>query len=138
VDDVATVCVGDGVCDGNDVVKERETLVDGLALGEEVPERTAGDELHGIERCPVGPAAGLVDWNDAGVLEASGDEGLAHEANFVHRAAREQLLDGDIAAELEVVGTRDLAETAATVLAEMMIARWVAHLRHHGPRLDRR
>ena len=132
VDDVAAVGVGDGVGDGDDVVEQADALVDGGALGDQLAQRAAGDELHGVERGAVGPAAGLVDRDDAGVLEARGDQGLAQEADLADVAARDQLLDRDVAAEVEVVGARHAAEAAATVLAEDLVAARVTELARLG------
>jgi hypothetical protein len=128
VDDVAAVGVGDGIGDGDDVVEQADALVDGGALGDELAERAAGDELHGIERGAVGPAAGLVDRDDAGVLEARGDEGLAEEADLADVGARDELLDRDVAAELAVVDAGDAAEAAAAVLADDLVALGCARL----------
>jgi hypothetical protein len=96
---------------------------------EQISQRPAGDQLHGVKRRAVGPAPGLVDRDDAGVLEASGDQGLAQEPDLAHVAARDQLLDRDVAAELAVVGARHPAEAAAAMLAEDLVAVWIAELR---------
>src|SRR5262249_26024458 len=74
VDDVAVVCVGDGVGHGDDVMKEAEALLDGGSFDDQLAERAARDQLHRIERRAVGPAAGLVNGDDARVLEARGDQ----------------------------------------------------------------
>jgi hypothetical protein len=87
VDDVAVVRVGDGVGHGDDVMEEAGAFLDGGSLGDQIAQRAASDELHGIERRAIGPAAGLVNRDDARMLEARGDERFAGEANFGHDAA---------------------------------------------------
>src|ERR1051325_9938578 len=109
MDDAAAVRVGDRVGDGDDVREQVKAFVDGGALGDEIAQRAAGEELHGVEWRAIGPAAGLVDRDDARVLEAGSDEGLAQEADFANVVARQELLDGNVAAELEVVRARDAA-----------------------------
>jgi len=48
-----------------------------------------------------------VDWDDAWMLETGGDHGLAYEARLAGVVAGDQLFDGDVAAELEVVCARN-------------------------------
>jgi hypothetical protein len=69
-----------------------------------------------------------VDRDDAGVLEAGGDQGLAQEPDLADVAAGDQLLDRDIAAELAVVGAGHAAQAAAAVLAEDVVAERIAEL----------
>src|SRR5262249_48158426 len=88
----------------------------------------AGDELHGVERRAVGPAAGFIDRDDAGMLEARGDQRLAQEADLADVIARDQLLDGDVASEVDVVRARHAAQATAAVLAEDVVALGVAGL----------
>jgi hypothetical protein len=126
VDDLAAVRVGDRVGHGDHVVQEIDALLDGGALADQVAQRPAGHQLHRVERRAVGPAAGLVHGDDAGVLEPRGDQDLALEPRLVDVAARQQLLDRDVAAELAIVGARHPAEAAAAVLAEELVALAVA------------
>jgi hypothetical protein len=60
------------------------------------------------------------------VLEARGDQRLAKEPHLADMASCQQLLDRDVAAELDIMGARHAAEAAAAVLAEDLIARGVA------------
>src|ERR1043165_3256522 len=128
VDDVAAVGVGDGVGDGDDVVEETDALLEGVALGDELAQRAAGDQLHRVVRSAVGPAPGLVDRDDAWVLEARGDEDLAQKADFVAGAARVELFDGDVAAELAIECARHLAQPAAGGLPQVLVAARAAKL----------
>src|SRR5204862_3210733 len=57
-----------------------------------------------------------------------GDQRLALEANLADVAARQQLLDRDIAGELAVARARHPAEAAAPVLGQDLIAVAVADL----------
>jgi hypothetical protein len=66
------------------------------------------------------------------VLQASSDERFAEEADLADVTARQELLDGDVAAELEVVCAGDATEAAAAVFPQNSIARRVAELRSHG------
>src|SRR5262249_9443464 len=75
-----------------------------------------------VERRAVGPSAGLVNRDDAGVLEPSGDEGLAQEASLLETAAGDQFLDCDISVEDEVAGARHSAEAAAAMLPDDLVA----------------
>jgi hypothetical protein len=70
-----------------------------------------------------------VDRDNAWVLEARSDQRFAKEADLVHVAARDQFLDGDISAELAIVGARDAAEAAAAMFVEDLVAVWIADLR---------
>jgi hypothetical protein len=128
VDDVVVVRVGHGIGHGDHVVEEADALRDGRSVGDELAQRTAGDELHRVERRAVGPATGFVNGDDAGMLEARGDQGFAQEARFVDVAMRKQLLDGHVASELAVVSARDAAEAAAAVLRDDLVAVGVAEL----------
>ena len=87
----------------------------------------AGAASGGVfKRRPIGPAPRLVNRDDARVLEPRGDQRLAQEANLVDVAARDQLLDRDVAPELAVMGARHSPEAAATVLAHDVVALGVA------------
>jgi hypothetical protein len=70
VDDALAVGVGDRLGDGEHVGQERRGVRGGLAPADEVGEGAPGDELHRVEGLAVGPASGLVDGDDRGVLEA--------------------------------------------------------------------
>jgi hypothetical protein len=126
VDDALAVRIRDRIGDGDDVVEHADPLVDRRARREQVAQRTAGDELHGIERGAVGPTTRLVDRHDARVLEARRDQCFAQKANLAEIATREQLLDRDLAAEIAVVGAEHAADAAAAMLAEDLVAIRVA------------
>src|SRR5205085_12313797 len=67
--------------------------------------------------------AGLVDGDDAGVLELGGAAGLAQEAVdllLARQAARAQDLDGDGAVEFGVAGAEDRAEGADAQLLQQL------------------
>ena len=125
---MATVRVCHGVGHRDHVVQEGDALLGGLARDDQVAQRSARDQLHRVERRPVGPAPGLVHRHDARVLEARGDQRLAQEADLVDVAARDQLLDRDVAPEVAVVRAEHPAQAAAAVLAEDHVALGVAVL----------
>src|ERR1043166_6067626 len=89
VNDVAAVGVGNSVGHGDDMVEQTNSLIDSAALEDQVAQRATSDQLHGVEWGAVGPAAGLIDRDDARVLEACGDQSLAEEAEFADVAAGE-------------------------------------------------
>jgi hypothetical protein len=128
VDDLLAVGVGDGVGDRDDVRDQRHPLAHAVGRLDQRLERPASDQLHGVEGRAVGPASGLMDRDDAGVLEARGDQRLAEEAGLGRRAAVQQLLDGDRPAELEVAGPHHAAEAAAAVLLDHLVAGLIALL----------
>src|SRR5262249_14922932 len=92
---------------------------------------------HRVIGCAVGPSPGLVDRDDARMLEARGDQYLTQKANLVRRAARMKLLDRDIAAELAVERARHAAEAAAVVLAEDLVTPGAAKVIRKARRLER-
>jgi hypothetical protein len=57
------------------------------------------------------------------------DQGLAQQANLADSPSRQELLDGDVAAELAIVDTRHATETAAAVLRDDLVAVTIAELR---------
>lgn len=135
MDDLAVVGVGDGVGDRDEVRHQREALVARRALIEDLLERPSGDQLHRVERRAVGPPAGLVDRDDAGVLETRGDQRLAKKTQLAGGAAMEQLLQRDVPAHLAIVRAIDAAEATTAVLAEDVIAGRIAILeRRRQPR----
>src|SRR5262249_7618009 len=126
VDDSARVGVGDGVADADEGVEQvgeiegasradvalAVVVLDGLAEG------AAADEAHGVVRLLVRVAGQLVDGNDPRVFELAGDAGLLEEALADHgaiAAVGAQLLEGNLAAQLGVMGQPDLADAAGGV-----------------------
>jgi hypothetical protein len=73
VNDSPIVRVRDGVRDRGNIGHQRESVGDGRPFGDERLEGAPGDELHCIERRSVGPTPGLVNRDDAGMLESGGD-----------------------------------------------------------------
>ena len=67
-----------------------------------------------------------MDRDDGRVLEARGDQGLSDEARLSGVARPEQLLDGDLAIELAIVGDHYSAETAARMFGAEVVARAIA------------
>ena len=57
----------------------------------------------------VGPATSLVHGDDARVLEPRRDQGLAQESDLADGPSRQELLEGDVAAELAIVAAGDAA-----------------------------
>jgi hypothetical protein len=105
VDDALGVGVGDGLGDRQDVGEEGEAGREGGGVGDHAVERAAGHELHRVERGAGRPATGGVHGDDAGVLQAGGQQDLADEPLLVDLVAGDQqLLEGDGAVEDRVVG----------------------------------
>ena len=117
VDDALAVGVRDRLRHREQVGQEREPSRQVRRRADERVERAARDELHRVERRAVGPAAGLVDRDDRGVLEPRGDERLAHEARRLRSGPGLQLLERDGAAEPQVARREDAAHAAARELA---------------------
>src|ERR1044071_5077952 len=84
------------------------------------------------------PATSFSNGNNARMLEACGDECLAQEANLADMAAGDQLLDRDVATELDVVSARHAAQPAAPMLAENVITLRIAMPRDQGHSARRR
>jgi hypothetical protein len=85
---------------------------------DDVLEGVAADEAHGVEGAAVGVGAQAVDGDDAGVLQAAGHLGFEQKprpAVGVVGVAALDLLEGDLAVELAVVGHKHFAEAAAGV-----------------------
>ncbi len=95
VDDSAAVRVGDGLAHTHQVLQESAQVLEGRRLPVDDPhvldvrvERAAGQVAHqqvGLARRGV---AGLVDWGDTGVIEASGDDRLPLEAQLARLLSR--------------------------------------------------
>ena len=113
VDDAVAVGVSDGVCGGDHLREQGEAGGEALAGGDALLERAALDELHAQEGAAELVAAEVVEGDDAGVLQAGGDRGLAGEALDGGGVEAQELLDGDRAAELAVLGAADGTEAAA-------------------------
>ena len=95
---------------------------------------SAADELHGEERSAVGEGPDAIDGRDAGVLEPAGDARLVDEpprGGGVRRVLRQEDLDGDFAAEVEVEGAEDDAHAAAADLAEQTRTPAARRFRRH-------
>jgi hypothetical protein len=67
-----------------------------------------------------------VNWDDAGMLEASRDQGFAKKTLFSAVAALEQFFDRDIAPHLFVVGAENPTESAATVFRDDLVPLGIA------------
>ena len=105
-------------------------LLDGLLEG------LALDEPHGVIRAAVGVAAQAIDRDDPRVLQPAGDLGLAHEPGPALRAvgvACLHLLEGDLAAQLPVVGHEDLAQPAPGVELADLVPRARGRRRRRPP-----
>src|SRR5688500_4620502 len=138
MDDPAVVRVRDRIGYRDHVRDQRQALVDALAFGDYVAERTTRDELHRVERRAVGPTTCLVDGNDTGMLEASRDQRLAEEPHLAAIAALEKLLERYIAAELFVAGSKNATESAAAMLGDDLVAVTVPILERSRHSLARR
>ena len=136
VDDAAVVGVGDRVGHRQDAREQPPPLRVRVAGVDELVERAAGDQLHGVVRRAVRPAARLVDRDHVRVLEARGDDRLADEARLRARRPREQLLQRDVAAEVAIGRAQDAADTTATVLADDLVAVRIAHAERELARVD--
>ena len=89
----------------------------------QVAQRRAVHELHDGEGQP-GRLADLVDGDDVGVVEGRGRAGLLGESTEAVRDRGEGLgqeLDGDVAAEVEVPRTVDLAHAPRAQLVEELV-----------------
>ena len=93
-------------------------LVDGVGEG------LALDEAHGVARVAVVVGHQAVDGHDAGVLQAGSDLRLQQEALPVggHLLVLAHALQCDLAVQLPVLGDEHLAESAAGVKAERLVA----------------
>jgi hypothetical protein len=123
VDHAARVRVADRLAHRLHLGDQREPLGERLRGAQDLEERAPLDQLHGVERLARGPAAGLVDRDDPRVLQARGDQRLAHEARLL--AGAEELLDRHLAPEARVLGAHDLPDAAATDLAGALVDRRV-------------
>ncbi|MCY1061701.1 hypothetical protein [Nannocystis sp. SCPEA4] len=112
MDDLLAVRVGDGLGGGEDVRQQGQPLGERFAAGDQVGERTARDQLHGVERLALGPARGLVDRHDGGVLQPRGEQRLSHEALLLPFVPHQQLLDRHRPVEPAVLRLRDAADAA--------------------------
>ncbi len=114
-----------------------------VVFADDVLERLAVDEGHYVERPPFLVHAQVVHRHNPGVLELSSDLGLDQEPFLLLVQLPAQPLQGDLPADLRVVGQPDFSDPAAGVeLADDVAAR--AELRrkrrgrHRGPPLGRR
>ncbi len=90
--------------------------------GEDVGERSPGDQLHRVEELSRGPAPRLVHGHDRRVLEARGEQRLADEALGGRVPGLEQLLDGHGAVEVHAPPAQDAAHAAVGDLARDLVA----------------
>src|SRR5262249_39510871 len=135
MDHAFAVRVADRVGDRDHVRQHLEPFAQRLALDDELLERAPLDELHHVIRIAVRPAPRLVHRDDAGGLEARGDQCLAHEARFVRVAGAKQLLHRDRAAEPLVDRTDHATQPAARVLGDLLVALRVVDRRGRLPLL---
>jgi hypothetical protein len=56
------------------------------------------------------------------VLEARGDHRFANEASLAGVVEGDELLDGNVALQLQIVGASDTAKATAAMLAENAVA----------------
>ena len=102
----------DGVGGGKDVAEEREPLFPTTRAADRSIERRAAHLAHHVKWLVVLPHAAVVDGHDPRMLELGRDAPLAQKA--VHAVAsglyrRRKKLDGNAAAELQVLGFVDTA-----------------------------
>ena len=119
MDHVARVGVGDRVAGGEDVRDQRDALR-GRPTRDDLGQRLAIDPPHHVVRRAVGRAAGVVDRDDAGVLEAGRDPGLALEPRHVHGRVGQHVLDRDRATERAIVGQDHAPHPAPAELAALL------------------
>ena len=136
VDHPPAVGVGDRVADVDEPPEELAERERPLAGGAPAVLRVVAldglleavplDEPHGVVGAAVAVAAQLVDRDDARMLQAAGDLGLADEPGPAVGAVGLRgldLLEGDLAAELLVVRHEHLAETAPGVRPQDAVPR---------------
>ena len=112
VHDAFAVHIGHRLADAEEDVDEAAAapaLVAAGDRGEQVAEVAAFDDAHREPAAAVVEVADLVDRDDAGVLQAGGDERLLHRAVAVLAADD---LDGDFALQVAVVGSTHGAHAA--------------------------
>jgi hypothetical protein len=111
MDDAVSVGEGDRLADA---LEGAQAFGQGDGAGVLVQPQ-APDALHGVKGAAVGEQAGVVDGDDAGVLQAGEHTGLAQQAVDVLRGAAGQLdhLEGDLAVEPAVEGEINGAHAAA-------------------------
>ncbi len=108
VDDALAVGVGDGLAGGQDPGQQAQAglLVAGVAHGG--VQAAAPDEAHGVPGAsPVLPQ--VVDGDDAGVVQARGEAGLAAQARGVGGVVVVEGLAGDHAAQPSIGDGLDAA-----------------------------
>ncbi len=122
VDDAALVRIGDGLAELHEVGEQLQARAAPVLL-ERVGQRAAAHQAHGaVEVAGGGALAQLVDRDHARVLELASDARLAQEALLrVARAARQELLEGDVAAHVAVVRDEDRRLAAARQLALQLV-----------------
>ena len=108
-----------------DLEEARQVVRRRFAFLEEGGQRSPFHQLHGEVGTAVGETAGLVDGDDAGVLQLAADLRLLHEAAHRDRVVAvpfEEDLDGEVAAEFEVAPLEDCPHAAVAQLAEDPVA----------------
>jgi hypothetical protein len=83
-----------------------------VAVANQLSKRFPGDHLHHKEGLAARPAAEIVDWDDASVLQPCGDLGFSIEAGESHRVSGQGLLDGDRPTQGIVRGCEDSSQAA--------------------------
>ena len=113
MDDPLAVRVRDRIARSCEPRQEREPIFERGGVVDHAIERAARDQLHREERLARWPAPGLVDRDDAGMLEPRGDQRLALETRELVARGIEQLLERDRAAEPAIFGGDDATHPAA-------------------------
>src|SRR5262249_46124537 len=88
-------------------------------------EAVAPDQGHHVEGAAVGVSTQAVDRDDPGMLEASGDLGLAEEPGLapeVLRVLAPDRLERDFTVEALILGDENLAQAPAGVAPEDLVA----------------
>ena len=127
MDHAALVRVGDGVADLQEVLEARRQgmvlvrrfvlRVERARVGDQLAERLAFDQLHGVGRPSARRDLEAVDRDDVRMIELRGHLHLAHEARAgrpVVRDLERQLLERHAAKQLDVAGDVDRAHAALT------------------------
>jgi hypothetical protein len=135
VDHAPGVGVGDGL--GNlleDAQEPWHIFGRMFAIGQERGQSTSLHELHGKVRPPVGERTQLIDGDNAGVLQLTGDLRLLDEPSdqfWTITVHVQKHLDRQVAAEVGVAPLEHRSHAAASDLAEKLQPRgpigWVGH-----------
>ncbi len=121
MDYVLAVSVGHGLGDIHDMGEEGDAVGEAARGGDGGGQRLAVDQLHRVEGRAVAPAPGFVQGNDAGVLQAGGQDDFAGEASRGERVIQGELLEGHRASQGAIARGDDAAETAAGDLGAELV-----------------